>query len=73
MNNAHKPANSNLANSLSYNTVGDGFVLLRCPALSLPLKRLRRSLTAATRSGRFTCHWQRSLRSPSRYDCLRQL
>ena len=39
-------------------------LLLRCPVLSLPTVRLRRSPTAATRSGRFTCHRQRSLRSP---------
>ena len=39
-------------------------VLLRYPAASLPLKRLRHLPTAATRSGRFIRHRRRSHRSP---------
>ena len=39
-------------------------VLLRCPVCALPTVRLRCTPTAATRSGRFICHRQRSPRSP---------
>ena len=39
---------------------------------SLCRKRLHRSPTAATRSGRFICHWQRFLRSPSTPLCSAQ-
>ena len=39
-------------------------VLLRCPVCALPSVRLRCTPTAATRSGRFICHRQRSPRSP---------
>ena len=41
------------------------YVLLRCPAASLALKSLPHLPTAATRSGRFLCHRQRSHRSPT--------
>ena len=40
-------------------------LLLRCPVLSLPTARLRRSPTAATRSGRLLRPRRRSPRSPS--------
>ena len=42
-------------------------ILLRCPVFSLPTGRLRRSPTAAMRSGRFICRWQRSHRFPSTF------
>ena len=38
--------------------------LLRCPISSSALKSLRQLSTAATRSARLLCHWQRSLHSP---------
>ena len=39
-------------------------VLLRCPIKSSGLRFSSILSTAATRSGRFICHWQRSPRSP---------
>ena len=45
--------------------IGMKSLLLRYPAASLPTVRLRHLPTAATRSGRFICHRQRSHRSPS--------
>ncbi len=51
-------------------------VLLRYPANVLAEKRRRPSPTAATCSGRFICHRQRSLRSPKsnlRFDSVRHI
>ena len=50
-------------------------VLLRCPVCALPTAGLRCTPTAATRSGRFICHRQRSPRSPDshlRFESDRQ-
>jgi len=42
----------------------DAALLLRCPVCALATVRLRCTQTAATRSGRSSCHRQRSPRSP---------
>ena len=44
--------------------VGADIILLRCPASSSATVRRPHLPTAATRSARFICRWQRSHRSP---------